>query len=58
MNLTEAELQKLDNCKSEREWNNTCDEIKRARSGQYPPDWYQKMIMSGRVNSIRAKNNW
>lgn len=47
MNITEQELEKLKATKSETEWNATCDEIKRARGGEYPPDWWAKVAMSG-----------
>ena len=25
-------------------WGALCDEIKAARNGQYPPDWYEQVI--------------
>ena len=56
MNLTNEEMGKLEAAKSTAEWNDCCDEIKRARGGQYPPDWYQRVIMTGlaqRVGSLR-----
>lgn len=46
-NLTDDELNKLSTSNSEQEWNKVCDEVKDARSGGYPPDWYQKVLASG-----------
>jgi hypothetical protein len=54
MNLTEAEITKLQNTKSEHEWNAVCDEIKAARNGEYPPDWFTKMILTGLISEIAA----
>lgn len=54
MNLTEAEMDKFRNTKSEREWNAVCDEIKAARNGSYPPDWFAKMMMTGLMSAIAA----
>ena len=50
MMLTENELMQLTNAESETEWNGICDRVKAARGGQYPPDWYQKVIATGLVN--------
>jgi L-rhamnose mutarotase len=54
MNLTEAEMAKLRNTKNESEWNAVCDEIKAARNGAYPPDWFAKMMMTGLMSAIAA----
>ena len=54
MNLTDQEIEKLKATKSETEWNAMCDEIKRARGGQYPPDWWPRMMMSGLISQIQA----
>lgn len=53
MNITEQELEKLKSTKSETEWNAACDEIKRARGGQYPPDWWTEVVMSGLMSAAR-----
>lgn len=47
MNLTEEELTRLKGCKTQTEWNQACDAIKRVRGGQYPPDWFPKVHMTG-----------
>lgn len=46
-NLTEEELNRLRNTNTEWEWNEACDDVKRARGNQYPEDWYQKVLASG-----------
>lgn len=53
MNLTEKEIEKLKATKSESEWNSACDEIKKARNGIYPPDWWPRMMMSGLIAEIQ-----
>ena len=58
VNLTEAEMAKLQKVTSSTEWNKVCDEIKEARGGEYPPDWFAKVVMSGLFNAIRVKNGW
>lgn len=32
--------------KSEKEWNENCDKVKKACGG-YPPFWYSAIVMSG-----------
>jgi len=54
MNITNNEIQKLENTKNEVEWNSVCDEIKRARGNKYPPDWWMKVMMSGLAEKARA----
>ena len=56
MNITDKELEKLKATKTVNEWNSTCNEIKKARAGNYPPDWFEKVIISGLISD--AKNNW
>lgn len=46
-NLTADEIEVLAGTKSEKEWNLVCDMIKDERGGNYPPDWYFKIVMSG-----------
>ena len=52
--LTEKELAALTNTKSETEWNDVCDSVKAAREGQYPSDWYQKVVLSGLASRMSA----
>lgn len=53
MNITESELSELKACQSDQQWNDVCDKVKRARGGQYPPDWYPKVILSGLLAQVR-----
>lgn len=32
---------------SEKDWNNRCDEVKKANGGDYPSFWYPAIILSG-----------
>ncbi len=45
MNITNQELKKLEDALDGIEWDKTVDEIKRNRNGEYPPDWYAKVIL-------------
>lgn len=51
-NLTEEEMQRLQSVKSSQEWNEACDAIKGAREGGYPPDWYEKVIMTRLADKV------
>jgi hypothetical protein len=42
--------------KSEEEWNNNCDEVKR-RCGGYPSFWYSTIVISGLMAQITAGFN-
>lgn len=53
--LTTEEINRLRNCQSETEWNNICDDLKRARNGQYPEDWWAKVMMSGLARDVQAR---
>lgn len=55
MDLTQEELEKLEGCYSREEWTVTCDEIKAARDGAYPPDWWQVVKLSGMMARITAR---
>jgi len=45
--LTEVELGLLLAASSESEWGEACDKIKSARNGQYPYDWFAKILATG-----------
>ena len=48
MNLTQEEINKLKEAAgNDQEWNKVCDEIKAARGGQYPPDWWKVVVIMG-----------
>ncbi len=55
MNITDEELQLLETSKSEDDWNSACDRIKEARNGNYPPDWWTRVKMSGMMDRILNK---
>ncbi len=47
--LTSKEIASLAAATTEDEWNKICDEIKAARDGKYPTDWYDVAI-DGELN--------
>lgn len=53
--ITDEEIALLRACGSEEEWNATCDKIKKTRGGQYPNDWWPKIVQSGMMRSIVSK---
>lgn len=55
-NITDLEIVNLFGTKSEKQWNAVCGEIKSARGGEYPPDWYAKIVLSGIMSII--SNGW
>ena len=56
MDITQQELDTLSSTKSAEEWDATCDAIKKVRGGSYPPDWWNRVMMSGLAS--KAKDNW
>lgn len=55
MNITEQELQMLEDCQSKQEWSEACIAVKDARDGQYPDDWWDKVKESGMMDRIMAR---
>lgn len=55
MDLTQRELKMLESCSSEEEWGAACDEIKAARKGVYPSDWWAKVKLSGMGDRVAAR---
>ncbi len=53
--ITPEEVQTLEACTNEEAWNAACSEIKRARGGGYPTDWWPKVKMSGMMARITAR---
>ena len=51
-NITDQEVAKLKATRSSIEWNRVCDEIKNARGGEYPPDWWNRIMMTGLMAQI------
>ena len=39
--------------KSETEWNDNCDKVKRANGG-YPDFWWTTVMVSGLANAVQA----
>lgn len=54
--LTDAEMTRLKNTKTEQEWSDACDAVKAARGGAYPEDWFVKVLASGLMSRVQA--NW
>jgi hypothetical protein len=52
MKLTQAEIDKAETCQTSGDWRNFCDEVKAARDGEYPSDWWHEMKLSGRMDRI------
>lgn len=53
MNISDEELFSLVSTTDVVEWNAVCDDIKKARDGQYPPDWFPVVMMSGLAADIQ-----
>lgn len=53
--LTDKEFEELTACKNEQEWNAACDRVKAARHGQYPFDWWPRMMVSGVMRRVFDK---
>lgn len=45
--LTDAEMIDLGKTRNDREWGDVCDRIKAARDGQYPREWFPRVVLSG-----------
>lgn len=54
--ITDEEIASLRATKNASQWNAVCDKIKKARNGQYPGDWWPKVMASGLNSEIQA--NW
>lgn len=54
--LTDDEILRLKNTRNVQEWNAACSDIKKARGGEYPEDWWYKIMSSGLFTQI--KQNW
>jgi hypothetical protein len=45
--LTEEEFAELESCETEAAWFDICQRVKAARGGQYPNDWFPRVVCSG-----------
>lgn len=53
--MTQNEVVELmKSSKSEQEWNDNCDEVKK-KCGGYPEFWYGAIVISGVINEVNAK---
>lgn len=55
-NLTEEELKMLNAVKTEDGWNAACDAVKKARKGNYPPDWFEKVIQTRLIEKVLGED--
>jgi hypothetical protein len=53
--ITESELFMLKETTNAQEWNSACDKIKRARNGQYPEDWYERVMLPGVIREAAER---
>lgn len=53
--ITDEEISLLNSTTSTDEWNTACEIIKKVRDGEYPHDWFPKVIMSGLMDKILSK---
>ena len=54
-NITEEELVKLSETKCNNDWSEVCDDIKSAHGGEYPSDWFAKVMLGGVAAAARAR---
>ena len=55
MKITKEELKSLEACQTEQDWSDACVAVKEARNGLYPPDWWDKVKLSGMMDRIMAR---
>lgn len=55
MNLTDEELEEIEKIQTSEEWKALCLAVKGRRNGQYPPDWYPKVLASGLADRVLAR---
>jgi hypothetical protein len=55
MNLTDNEIAMLESADNPGQWVAYCEMVKRSRNGLYPPDWWETMKLSGRMDRIFAR---
>jgi len=57
MKITEQEIETLEKAMTENDWNNACDKIKGARGGQYPEDWWQRVVLNGMMDAFGRRSS-
>lgn len=45
--ITNTEIELLNSVNTEDAWNDACDTIKQAHGGDYPGDWFRKVLLGG-----------
>lgn len=53
--ITEAELDGLAKTSTMDEWNALCKKVKDARDGEYPGDWYAKVMITGMLGDAEER---
>lgn len=54
-NMSEKEVDLMRNSGSEQEWEKNCDIVKANHGGQYPEDWYARIVLSRAMRDTTAK---
>lgn len=52
--LKGRELAKLKTAKTEKQWDRICAEIRKARNGRQPPDWWERVVASGVAREVAS----
>ena len=55
MKITKEELESIEACQTEQDWSDVCVAIKEARNGLYPPDWWDRVKLSGMMDRVMAR---
>ena len=53
--MSDEEIRMMGSSKSEWEWKANCDKVKAAHGGNYPDDWFAKVMVSGLGAATAAK---
>ena len=54
--ITPDEIHLLESCRTADDWSAACASIKEARGGHaYPPDWWDKVKLSGLMDRILSR---
>lgn len=48
-------IELMKSSKSDLEWDQNCDKVKRAHDGQYPEYWFETFIRSGLISQILGR---
>lgn len=53
--LRDDEFNAICAAQTEKQYYEAVDQMKRARNGEYPPDWWPRMVQSGMLRKISAR---